>query len=172
MAVKIIFLGRCCRLIYDMIKLKYKEKTALFDWTWTDTLTEINTILTKIMNNEDVAISFRDNNHFLDGTNIKTSHYVNTDYKTIFDRRAKRFLDDLKTNDKILFIRDDILGTIKYDEICRFNSLIKNYNPDLKYTMLLLSKEINEQIVCENVSHKIYNFSLYPQYINECSSYL
>ena len=146
MAVKIIFLGRCCRLIYDMIKLKYKEKTALFDWTWTDTLTEINTILTKIMNNEDVAISF--------------------------DRRAKRFLDDLKTNDKILFIRDDILGTIKYDEICRFNSLIKNYNPDLKYTMLLLSKEINEQIVCENVSHKIYNFSLYPQYINECSSYL
>jgi len=168
MPVKIILMGRCCRIVYDMIKLKYKEKTSLFDWTWTDTLTEINTILTKIVNKEDVTISFRDGNHFLDGTNIKTSHYVNIDYKTIFNRRAERFLDDIKNNDKILFIRDDALETIKQEEIYIFNSLIEKINPKLKYNMLLLSKEINEQIICDNFTHKLYNFSLYPQYINEC----
>lgn len=38
---KIILLGRCCRVTFDMIHLNLKEKTSLFEWVWSNTLNEI-----------------------------------------------------------------------------------------------------------------------------------
>ena len=45
-------------------------------------------------------------------------------------------MNDLINNKDVLFIRDDILETIKYEEIQNFFSLIKSINPLLSFKML------------------------------------
>lgn len=79
------------------------------------------------------------------------------------------FLNDIRTNSEILFIRDDVQGTIQYDEIDKFYKIIKTINPDLCFKLLLLSEEQHyEPIDYQNVYHRIYNTSLYKTYIDEC----
>ena len=96
-----------------MIDLKLKGKTSLFEWVWSDTLDEINIIIQKLINNEPIIIKRIDNNNdYIDGTNIKTSHYIDKNYSEIVSRRSKRFLNDIMCNE-ILFIRDDNMDTIK-----------------------------------------------------------
>jgi hypothetical protein len=165
---KIILLGRCCRVTFDMIDLKLKGKTSLFEWVWSDTLDEINIIIQKLINNEPIIIKRIDNNNdCMDGTNIKTSHYINTNYSEIVSRRSKRFLNDIMCNE-ILFIRDDNMNTIKIEEIEKFYSLIKKINPQSSFKFLLLSdKNTFNQITYPNLHHKVYDKSLYKTYINE-----
>ena len=50
----------------------------------------------KLVNNTDIAVSRDGYNDWLVDTNIKTCHYINKDYKAIVDRRAARFLNDIK----------------------------------------------------------------------------
>ena len=123
--VKIILIGRCCRVSNDMININLKQESSLFEWTWTDTLNEINVIIQKLINNEEIVINRIDGNDYMKDTNIKTCHYVNTDYKKIVNRRSLRFMSDVLKNKEVLFIRDDALSTIKYEEIQTFFSLIK-----------------------------------------------
>ena len=78
--VKIILLGKCCRISNDIIDINLKTETSLFEWVWTDTLTEINTIIQRLINDEPIIINRIDGNDYMDGTNIKTSHYVNKNY--------------------------------------------------------------------------------------------
>ena len=164
----IILIGRCCRITLDIQKLtNLKEKTSLFEWVWTDTLTEINYIIEKLINNEPITIIRKDSNDYFENTNIKTSHYVDTDYKSIVDRRSQRFINDIINNKKLLFIRDDVIGTIKYDEIHQFSLLIKRINPELNFKILLLSEKNNySEIIYDNLYHKIYDPTLYNEYIN------
>jgi hypothetical protein len=167
--MKIILIGRCCRIILDMIDIGLKDKSLLFDWTWTDTLSEINTIIQKLINNIKIETKRIDGNDYLVDTNIKTGHYINKDYNEIVKRRSERFMNYIRKNDEILFIRDDLLTTIKTEEICEFYSLVKKINPVLNFKLLLLSNEDSfKEIIYENLTHKIYNKSLYKQYINEC----
>jgi hypothetical protein len=166
---KIILLGRCCRVTFDMINIGLKGKTSLFEWVWSNTLTEINTILEKLINHIDIEILRDGYNDRLVDTNIITEHYINKDYKAIVDRRAARFLNDLRTDSEILFIRDDVLGTIQYDEIDKFSNLIKQINPNLEFKLLLLSDQ-QHYIALDypNLYHRIYNPSMYKTYIDEC----
>lgn len=169
--VKIILLGRCCRISFDFIKINLKEKNSVFEWVWTDTLTEINTVISKIINNQPLNIYRENGNDYIEDTNIVTSHYINRDYKEILSRRAKRFYDDIKEHNEILFVRDDVLGTINYDEILQFYKLIHQINPNLVFKLLLLSeKNKYNPIKYDNLYHKIYSFSELKNYINECIS--
>jgi hypothetical protein len=166
---KIILLGRCCRVSFDMININYKTETSLFEWVWTDTLSEINFIIQKLINNEEIEIIRINNNDYLKDTNIKTCHYINKDYKQILNRRIIRFMNDIINNKEILFIRDDVLKTISFDEIKQFFMLIKTINPLLVCKMLLLSDRGNfNEIIYPNLYHKIYDKSLYKIYINDC----
>ena len=168
--VKIILLGKCCRISNDIIDINLKTETSLFEWVWTDTLTEINTIIQRLINDEPIIINRIDGNDYMDGTNIKTCHYLNKNYTEIVIRRSKRFMNNIiNNNNDILFIRDDMLGTIKYDEIEQFYSLIKTINPALSCKMLLLSSGNNfTEIIYPNLHHKIYDKPLYKIYINDC----
>jgi len=154
----------------DMIKLNLKEQTSLFDWTWTDTLTEINIILQKLINGDPIiTIRNTNGNDYFADTNIVTSHYYKTDYQTIVNRRAERLLFDIKNNKQILFIRDDKLSTIKEDELQKFAELIKQINPELEFKVLLLSeKDHFTKINIDFVHHKVYDAESYPIYINDC----
>lgn len=167
--VKIILLGRCCRVSFDMIDLQLKSESSLFEWVWSDTLNEVNIIIKKIINNEPILINRKDNNDYMNDTNIKTSHYLNKNYNEIVIRRSERFLNDIKTQKEILFIRDDTLNTIKIEEIEQFFIYIKQINPILSFKFLLLSSSnLYQEIKFPNLYHKKYNKSLYKTYINEC----
>ena len=160
--VNIILIGRCCRISFDIIDINLKKESSLFEWVWTDTLDEINFIINKIIKKEQILIIRNNGNDYLQGTNIKTSHYINKDYNEIVIRRSQRFINDLLNKKEILFIRDDVLGTIKYEEIEQFFDLIKKINPKLSFKMLLLSeKEKYKEIIYPNLHHKTYNKSLY-----------
>lgn len=166
---KIILLGRCCRVSVDMQKIGLKDKSSMFEWVWTNTLTEINYIINSIVNGEEITITRKNGNDYIDKTNVVTSHYLHTDYKSIFNRRSLRFLDDIKYSTDILFIRDDVLSTITQEELLIFNTIIYKINPTCKYKMLLLSdKDKYNEIICDNVYHRIYDVDKYEKYINEC----
>ena len=167
--VKIILIGRCCRISFDTIDINLKTETSLFEWVWTDTLDEINTIIKKLINNEPILINRINGNDVMVDTNIKTCHYLDKNYEEIVIRRSKRFINDIINNKDILFIRDDVLGTIKYEEIHDFYSLIKTINPVSSCKMLLLSNSNNfNEIIYTNLYHKIYEKSLYKTYITDC----
>ena len=136
---KIITMGRCCRVVTDMIELNLKRERDLFDWTWTDKLSEINYILKKINNNEKIEIHKKQKQHVIDNTSIVTGHYPNHDYKEIFERRAKRFITDTDKYKKILFIRDDLLNTVNDSEISEFYNIIKKFNSNLQFKLLLFT---------------------------------
>lgn len=163
--VKIIILGRCCRITHDTIDIQLKTETSLFEWVWSDTLTEINYIIQRLIDNNPIIINRIDGNDYMDGTTIRTSHYVNKDYAEIVKRRARRFMGDITGDQDILFVRDDALTTITADEVEQFCELIWTINPYLTFKLLLLS---NTEIIHPNVCHKLYNKPLYKTYINEC----
>jgi len=168
--VKIILIGRCCRVSFDMIDINLKTEASLFEWVWSDTLNEINIIIQKLINNELIIINRNEIcQDYMEGTNIVTSHYLDKNYNEIVIRRSKRLINDIFNNKEILFIRDDALGTITYEEIEHFYSLIKIINPSLQFKMLLLSnKNDYKEIIYPNLHHKIYDKSLYKTYINDC----
>jgi hypothetical protein len=167
--VKIILLGRCCRISLDTLDINLKSETSLFEWTWTDTFNEINIIIQKIINNEELLTYRMNGNDYIKDTNIKTCHYINKNYSEILTRRKNRFVNDIKNESEVLFIRDDLLGTITFDEIKQFFYLIKYINPLLSFKMLLLS-DANKfsKILYPNLHHNIYNKKMYKQYINDC----
>jgi hypothetical protein len=163
--VKIILIGRCCRVSNDIIDINLKSETSLFEWTANNTLNEVNIIIQKLVNKEPIEIYRFNGNDYMKDTEIMTSHYINTNYEEIVARRSKRFIDDIVGNKEILFIRDDAINNIRYEEVDKFFSLVKSINPDLNFKLLLLSDiEINYPGVCQ----KKYNKSLYKDYINEC----
>ncbi len=167
--VKIILMGRCCRISFDMIEIQLKSETSLFEWVWTDTLSDINFIIEKLIKDEPIKINRIDGNNYMEGTNIKTSHYINRNYEEIVLRRSQRLMNDIKNEEEILFIRDDKLSTIRFEEIEDFFKLIRSINPSLSFKMLLLSdKEHFNEFIYPNLYHKIYDKSLYKTYINEC----
>jgi len=163
--VKIIILGRCCRITHDTIDIQLKTETSLFEWVWSDTLTEINYIIQRLIDDKPIIINRIDGNDYMDGTSIRTSHYVNKDYAEIVKRRARRFMDDITGGPDLLFVRHDALTTITANEIEQFCRLIQTINPFLSYKILLLS---NTEIIHPNVCHRLYNKPLYKTYINEC----
>jgi len=154
---KIITMGRCCRIVRKMIELNVKKESNLFDWTWTDKLSEINYILNKINNNETIKMHRKEKQHIIDNTTIVTGHYPNDDYKKIFERRVGRFLRDINKYKKILFIRDDVLNTVNDNEITEFYNIIKTMSSNLQFKVLLLT----------NNSIKDYEYVLKYNY-NKC----
>lgn len=79
-----------------------------------------------------------------------------------------RFIEQVKQSEELLFVRDDVLDTITSDEINEFKNII---NPVCKYNILVVSKNINNDIISmKNVTNKIYNVDKYIDYIQEITN--
>ena len=167
----IIIIGRCCRISFDFIRSNLKKQaTSLFEWTWTDTLTEINYVLNRLLFDLPIHIIRIDNDDVFEGTNIKTSHYIDRNYQEIVDRRAMRLKNTLRNSNQILFVRDDLLNTIQLDEIQEFFSIIHCFNPKLECKLLLLSNDKNfTPIKFPGLYHYPYDQSRYESYIESCT---
>ena len=116
-----------------------KQESSLFEWIWSNTMTEINYVLRKLLNNEQVCVVRRGENDFIEGTEIVTSHYINKNYQEIFNRRASRFIKDVKSDNQILFVRDDFMTTIQREELVTFCELVRGFNPDAEFTPFYIS---------------------------------
>ena len=152
-----------------MIKLGYKQQSSLFEWQWTDTMTEINFVVEKLVNKEPITITRNNGNDYIDGTKIVTGHYQNQNYREIFDRRAARFLEQVRCDTPILFIRDDIFGNITADEINKFKDILHTINPDCSYKIIIVSPaDKYTKINSDKVFHEVYDLNKYEDYINSC----
>lgn len=170
--VKLIAIGRCCRISQDMIRLNLKEETSLFEWNVTDYLSEINVVLKKMVDGVPLEIVRFDGNDWIKDTKIRTAHYLKNNYKEIVDRRAKRFINDIKTNKEVLFIRDDGIGSITKEEIDEFVILIKKINSNLDFKILVTAEQrfFKDEIARfsnPHLSYKLYQPYLYKEYIKE-----
>lgn len=170
--LQILLLGRCCRISFDFEKIGLKQQTSFIEWTDSTYFEDINTILKKYISKDNIEIIRNsDGNHYLCGTRIRTAHYFNEDYKAIFTRRIMRFIDQVKQSEELLFVRDDVLDTITSDEINEFKNIISMINPTCKYNILVVSKNINNDIISlKNVSNKKYNVDKYVDYIQEITN--
>jgi len=174
--VKLIRLGACCLLVHNMIKYNLKKETQVFDWYAANDFNYINYILNRIANEEFILIDFISGTrthvgelHYkLQDTDIISNHYNDLEPFPFFDmvnRRAKRFLNDVKNNEEILFIRHDRYNHITHEEVEEFFKIIRKMNSNLKFKLLLLSDKIIDH---ENVINKVYDEDQNFNYIQEC----
>tara|TARA_B110000091_G_C13729304_1_gene438302 strand:- start:28 stop:582 length:555 start_codon:yes stop_codon:yes gene_type:complete len=170
--MEIILLGRCCRVSFDFEKIGLKQQSSFIEWTDSTYFSDINIILQTYIRTGNIDIIRNSNgNDYLGVTRIHTCHYLNTDYKAIFTRRIMRFIEQVKQSEELLFVRDDVLDTITSDEINEFKNIISMLNPICKYNILVVSKNINNDIISmKNVTNKIYNVDKYIDYIQEITN--
>ena len=141
--MNIILLGRCCRISFDFEKIGLKQQSSFIEWTDSTYFSDVNIILQTYIRTGNIdIIRNKDGNDYLGVTRIRTSHYLDTDYKSIFNRRIMRFIEQVKKSEEILFVRDDPLNTITSDEINEFKNIIFMLNPNCKYNILVVSKNI------------------------------
>jgi hypothetical protein len=154
----IIPLGIQCSVPDAIKNANLRQETYMFDWLWTPSKTVFNILSILLHQNIDKTIDYMttdykyytylgneryviNHNHITEcqmnkNTGLGITHYIiNDEFKAKLRRRLNRFLDKLKSNEKILFIYAD----------CASPS--KNYYID----------DINFGIDASNDLHNIYN---------------
>jgi hypothetical protein len=154
--------------------LHLKQETTLFEWARSIYFQDILTIISKLVNNEDIEIyedKIYTNNISIDNTNIFTSHYKKHQYVEIFKRRSQRFIEYIKTSDNIIFIREDYRPEpTTLEQILKFKDLIYKINPLCKFKFLLLSiVSIDNIINIPGLYHFIHSNDkdIYKSYIEQ-----
>ena len=169
----IIPLGKCCRVTNMLETLQLRKQTTLFEWMCSVYFEDIIMIISKLVNNEPIEIykdKIHPNNISLDDTAIFTSHYNKDEFVEIFKRRSERFIEDIKTSESIIFIREDQMNEhTSIDQVIQFKELIYKINPQCKFKLLLLSMISVENIKIElpGVHHVVHssNNDFYKFYI-------
>ena len=165
-----ILLGTCCRISNTISDLNLKKHTGLFEWMRSEKFTDILSIVKKVVNNEYVEITSRSelpNDDFLADTEIRSIHFRGN-FDEIFKRRSARFLNDIKSNNKIVFIIDDYVYNVTKENIEEFKQYIEQVNPHCKYNILLVSpREKFNKITTEKLYHELYDEAKYIEYLKK-----
>jgi hypothetical protein len=149
---KIIPLGYNCNVTFLLGHTNLKKESSLFEWFETKSFSDIIDViekLSKIYDNIEnckinITPSKKPSGVIIEKDSIYSAHYSKTNYKEIFDRRCKRFFDDIKNSKSLLFIRVKNYNSINKNDITKFKNLIKSINPELKkLNLLLIDDEIN-----------------------------
>jgi hypothetical protein len=137
---KIIPLGQGCNMSFLLQNANLKKETSLFEWFVTSTLNIITDIIDKLYYNKNINIYDNNKNICINDDRMFSAHYSLENCKLIFNRRAERFLNTIKNNNKILFIRFEYDNKINYtvEDINKFVESIKNINPNIDEMKLLL----------------------------------
>ena len=130
---KIIPLGSNCGITFILQHLKIKKETSLFEWFRSGSLSSINKVVQHIhdhgINYNIVCKNVDYITFFGDRTQnaVKTSHYKIKNFKDIYIRRAQRFMDNIKNEQSLLFIRIDseVSSPTKKTDIENFINIIK-----------------------------------------------
>ncbi len=149
----IIPLGDGCSVSWLLDSCYFTRQTGLFEWCRNDYFKDIIYAINNIDNIEAEPYKLP-GNVCIKGTDIYTCHYRLEPFKDKVKRRAKRFIDMVKSNTEILFIRRAYYTSITtIDELEEFDKAIKKINPDCKYKFLLLQTN-GELLTGKNIYHK------------------
>lgn len=168
---EILLLGTNCKIVFAMENLRLKLKSGLFDWVDSGKFDDILYCINKLSDNKDLTITYErpgfPGNIFIDGTDIRTIHYTFEEYKEILKRRSNRFLESIRSDNPILFIREESLQSTTKEQLIYFKELIYKINPNCEYNFLLLSpSERYNQIEEDKIICEISDESKYETYIS------
>jgi len=184
--MKIISLGSSCSVAFNLEKTNLKQESLPFDWIRSSRFSSVNKMLNEnfkelwkldnynYLRTSDKFFIKKDNqkNQF-----IKTRIYQNINYqinfyhdfpdnidfmisfqefKKKYQRRCCRFINFLKSNNSIIFIRDQLkLNHLNILDIDDFFEIIKKINPELKFKLIIIvnnpkNKSINHLLNYDN----------------------
>ena len=170
---KIIPLGAHCNITYLLQKLKIKKETSLFEWFESSSLNAINAAINAIdFDNVDTnLIGGEDKRIELCNPDIVSMHYTIDDFKPIFVRRAKRFIETIQNNN-LLFVRINLsYYATTLCEIEQFLAFVRRVNPgassNMKFLLISTIESMGDfvPIVHEHVVHKYFLKSDINDYI-------
>ena len=173
----IILLGEGCQISWDVEKLKLDKNRSIFEWFLSVKFPDILHIIKKLSCDEELEITTQEkykDNLFMDNTDIRSTHYSHTNLKEILKRRGKRFIDDVKSNEKILFIRyEHCEYATTENDIKEFDTLIKNINPECNYNLLIFANVNKTNLLNYNLKDNLpYRHVLYNNKIEILDKYI
>lgn len=161
MSTVYISLGCACGVAYQLQKLKIRKYAFPFDWLRVNSLHDITNA---IMNNFDEFLKVDEteisnkfsiiNDDFVENNSksrvminkygMKFYHDFDADndnYESVYEkyqRRISRFIEIIKSSEKICFIRDEInMNKISIDQIEKFFNYVKKFNEYVKLIVIL-----------------------------------
>ena len=166
-------LGNSCSISYNLKVNNLRKFAYPFDWV---RIQNLNNISLLIQNNFDgfLDLSKFRFKYFSNKFNVNNkfeSYIYSNEYCTFFhdfdnyiekfdasifikkyERRIKRFLEVIKSNNKLIFIREEF-GKINKNKIYNFISVIKNINPKIDFYLIIIT---NKYIEFEDINVKCY----------------
>jgi hypothetical protein len=172
----LIPLGYHCNITYLTQQLGIKTETGLFEWLESKKLQYITDVINSMNVTIDPEIVQGEDNYiYLLHTHLYTFHYTIEAYRTIFKRRAQRFLDQIKAAKSLLFVRINpyVAEETTAQEIANFCAAIRAINSNVIIKFLLVStifrdeslEPLNRKQLSEDIDfqHRIF-------YYEDCAS--
>lgn len=173
----IILLGEGCQISWDFDKLEIEKTRSIFEWFLSVKFTDLLYIIKKLSVGETLKVTHQNvypGNLFMDETDIRTTHYSESDLEQVLKRRGDRFINHVKSNEKILFVRyEHAEYSTTEDDIHEFNTLIRGINPECQYNLLLCAKPGKQTLLADipNLYHVVYggggDINILRDYITE-----
>lgn len=172
----IILLGEGCQISWDFDKLQIEKTRSIFEWFLSVKFTDILYIINKLISGDELCVTRQDiyrGNLFMDKTDIRTTHYIESKLVDVLQRRGSRFIDQVKSDEPILFVRyEHSEYSTSKDDIFEFDKLIKMINPDCRYNLLLFASHGKTNLLEDlpgNAYHVLYNsdINVLRNYITE-----
>lgn len=176
--VPIILLGASCHVTY--LKRKWFKaqqldhfvsesehdimKTGVFEWLLSLRFKDILHLIDMMSQNKlsEVKIHKSDTDpttmpdDFVGDTQIRTTHYLQADFSTIFQRRAKRFIEEIQSHSHITMIRDDHSpheeDRVHLEDVIQLQTLIQQINPSVSMDLIVFQH--HELVKIESEKYK------------------
>ena len=165
----VIPLGCNCEITWILKKLNLKKETTLFEYFLSYNFNSIVDIINKIHKSiESVSINKSTKYINMESDNIVSGHYALNDYIPIFKRRSERFINAIKNNNQIIFIRLCIEDEkLNIDDVISFISIICSMNSTLDFKLIIIERLNNINNFIEiKYEHLIHKCVLYNDEIN------
>ena len=169
-----ISLGSSCSVAYQLQKNNKRNCAYPFDWVRTNKLDDITNVIENNFNeyiesckkiNESYSYPISNNNDFptISNNNNKVSIIMKNKYNIKFyhdfdsdiiedkviqkyNRRINRFMDIIKSNKTLYFIRDELnIKNINIKSIEKFIDIIHNINSNIKFKLIIILHNINNK---------------------------
>ena len=161
--MEFVSLGSSCSIAYNLNEYKLRKEAYPFDWTRTNNLNNvsiaIDTLFDDFLNLDKFKLKQFDESFEVNG--IKGSYIYSNDYCSFFhdfnklinemdttefiqkyQRRINRFLELLRSNENITFIREEI-GKLNKNKINKLIKNLNNYNPNMKFKIIIITNDPN-----------------------------
>lgn len=174
-------LGTTCSIAFNLRLLNIRLKAYPFDWIRIQNLNN----LTKIINNsfndflnydtfqfvnesDKFEVNGKMNSYIYKNNYCKFYHEFDKEldrvmfnkFKEKYKRRVNRFMEVLKSNNQITFIREEI-GKVKESKIINFINTIKLINPNIDFKLVIITNdELTQNINIDNVKFHYSNLKV------------